>query len=93
MTSQAPSIGRVVHFVMPNGQHRPARIVQVWPEDRVNIIVDLDGPNDIYFNPESYGGKGMGTPLMSWQGSVEPDHSDEPASNTWHWPEFVPSRD
>jgi hypothetical protein len=68
-------------------------VVQAWPADLVNLIVWLDGPNDTYFNPESYVGSGMGNRLMSWQGSVEPDHSSEPASNTWHWPEFVPPRD
>lgn len=44
--------GRIVHFVMPNGKHRPAIIVEAWrnvhgpPDHRVNLVVFLDGLND-----------------------------------------------
>jgi hypothetical protein len=59
--------GRIVHFVMPNGQHRPAIVVQVWrvpdspgpepilkaPENGCcNLRVFTDGPNDVPYTPE-----------------------------------------
>jgi hypothetical protein len=50
----APKIGRIVHYVLADGQHRPAMIVRVWPgeygndevKDGVNLMVFLDGMND-----------------------------------------------
>jgi hypothetical protein len=52
---QKISIGRIVHFVLPNGEHRPAIVVRVWPEEfpnnshdhtGLNLQVFLDGAND-----------------------------------------------
>lgn len=75
-----PSIGRVVHFVVPDGpcagQHRPAFIVQIWSGGYLNLQVFFDGSND---------GPIHGQP---WQTSVE--YSEEPKPRTWHWPEYVP---
>lgn len=84
---QVPSIGRVVHFVMPNGQHRPAIVVQVWNEDVVNLQVFTDGSNDagvvVYPNTGGY---------VQWQTSVH--HAEnEPGPHTWHWPEYVPAKE
>ena len=50
----SPRIGRIVHYVLANGEHRPATIVRVWPgefgndevKDGVNLLVFLDGMND-----------------------------------------------
>lgn len=39
--------GRIVHFVMPNGKHRPAIVVQVWR------VPYSDGPEPITKAPES----------------------------------------
>lgn len=47
-------LGRIVHFVLANGEHRPAIIVRVWPgeygndevKDGINAQVFLDGGND-----------------------------------------------
>lgn len=56
--------GRMVHFVMPDGTHRPAVVVQVWrvtKEDGSNVPptngcsnlqVFTDGPNDIPYTAE-----------------------------------------
>ena len=38
MPEQVPSVGRIVHFVLPEssryaGEHRPAVIVKVWDVD------------------------------------------------------------
>lgn len=37
--------GRIVHYVMPNGKHRPAIVVQVWR------VPDSPGPEPILKNP------------------------------------------
>lgn len=77
-----PSIGRVVHFVMPDGQHRPAFVVRVWDHELVNLQVFTDGYND---SPPS----GVN---IAWETSVP--HVEEAAGTddrtffrTWHWPE------
>ncbi len=40
------AVGRIVNFVMANGEIRPAIIVRVWSETCVNLRVFLDGWND-----------------------------------------------
>lgn len=72
-----PTIGRVVHYVQPNGPHageiRPAIITRVLPDDQVNLQVMLDGPNDQGCTP--------------WVGTVKHDQ-DGKAKNTWHWMDY-----
>ena len=81
------SIGRVVHYVLPNGEHRPATVARVWsqPEEwnphsgMCNLVVTLDTPND-------YGIMGTAPDKDTvWKGSVY--YSDTPQPNTWHRPE------
>lgn len=83
--SYTPSIGRIVHYVLPStsrraGEVRPAIIVRalrpmIDPTDpgMCNLHVVLDGPND------------AGT--SEWAGSVLYSAGREP--DTWHWPERV----
>lgn len=78
--------GRIVHYVLSNGQHRPAIVVRNWSnpdipssEGRVNLIVFADGSND----------KGTISGNVSEQGLfwATSAHYD-PAGNkhhTWHW--------
>ncbi len=73
-----PSLGRIVHFILPDGQHRPAIIVRIWdvvPTDKsmVQLQVFTDGTNDRLQNVE-------------WRKSV---HQDPAAATpgTWHEPE------
>jgi hypothetical protein len=73
-----PSIGRIVHFVLPSGQHRPAIIVRVWGEkptedSLVNLQVFSDGTND----------KLKGT---EWRTSVHQAEANK-KPGTWHAPE------
>jgi hypothetical protein len=84
MGKQVASIGRVVHYVLPDsdrntGEHRPALVVRVWDEDTglSNLHVFADGNND--------------TLAGGWVGSIY--QSDEPKPNTWHFPEYVPARE
>lgn len=74
---QFMGIGRMVHFVMPDGKHRPATVVEDWGGGlHVNLQVFTDGTND-----------GADTPLTLWETSVE--YSESPQPRTWHWPERV----
>jgi len=49
-----PTIGRIVHYILKTGEHRPAIIVRVWPgeygndevKDGINVQILLDGGND-----------------------------------------------
>jgi hypothetical protein len=86
-----PSVGRVVHYVLPQksdlrpssiGEHRPAMVIRVWgendPDAAVQLSVLLDGRND----KEDYTGEIM------WVTSVRHDEvNKEPG--TWHWCEHV----
>lgn len=65
--------GRIVHYVLPNGKHRPAIVVQVWSTETgmSNLQVFNDGNNDEH------------TGTAHWVGSVY--YSEEPKPNTWHY--------
>lgn len=69
--------GRIVHFVMPNGDHRPAIIVRVWNKATgyVNLQVFTDGSNDFPFVTDGQS--------VQWETSIE--FSEEPKPRTWHW--------
>ncbi len=92
---QKPTIGRAVHYVLANGQHRAATVVNAWPDSAqstiCNLTVHLDGMND--FTP----GLHMADPELIPPGAytaggvlhVGSAHQDEDtkAPGTWHWPE------
>lgn len=80
--------GRIVHYVLPNGEHRPAIMVKTdlgdwgYPSDTVQLQVFLDGTNDQIDNksirPED------ATRGLMWATSVVHDEeTKEPY--TWHW--------
>ncbi|MDB5094462.1 MAG: hypothetical protein JWO85_2563 [Candidatus Eremiobacteraeota bacterium] len=78
-----PTVGRIVHFVLPDGQVRPAIIVRVWSPEMVNLRVFLDGTNDA---PDG------GYLQREWATSV---HYREYAvgnyaPGTWFWPPREP---
>lgn len=79
---QKVSVGRIVHYVMPEGRaqggHRAAVVVRVWDAEAgyVNLQVITDGTND---GPECASG-------LLWATSVLPDEETK-AEGTWHWPE------
>lgn len=81
--NQAPSIGRIVHFVLANGQHRAATVVNCWPSadptqaSTANLTVHLDGCNDLQTarsNGDSFGDAavlpGMCKPELIPQGAA-----------------------
>ena len=75
--------GRMVHFVLPNGEHRPAVIVRVWHvtgvcDGYVNLQVFTDGTND---GQENAAG-------IAWKTSV--CYDENKSVGTWHWIEYAP---
>ncbi len=83
---QKPSVGRIVHYVLPDGpskgEHRPAVIVKVWtnnPHLGVQLQVFTDGLND---------GTTYKTGLF-WATSVPYADPSENKPHSWHWCEKV----
>ena len=88
--------GALVHYVMTNGDHRPAIVVRVWRnlsgaheglpvlEGLVNLQVFTDGGNDQ--NPAYSSGlnERVSSGLL-WATSVR--YSDQHEAGTWHWME------
>lgn len=78
--------GRMVHFVLPNGEHRAATVVRVFPPAplptegpvRANLQVHVDGTNDAAYLWDK-GAEG----LTVWETSVPYSEGREP--RTWHW--------
>lgn len=78
------SIGRIVHFVMDtgshHGEHRAAIITNVFPENRVNLSVFVDGRNDLK-NAD------IDEPTILRRHTIS--QSDKHEEGTWHQPEMV----
>lgn len=66
--------GRIVHYVIADGEHRPAIVVKVWSKESgvCNLVQFTDSKND--------GECG----LTAWRTSINPDE-DEKRPGTWHW--------
>jgi len=79
--------GCIVHFVMPNGEHRPAIVVRVWDPSAgtVNLQVFTDGLND--FREVSGGESDSFTRAVEsgvlWRTSIV--YREIPEPNSWHW--------
>lgn len=82
--------GRIVHYVLSNGQHRPAIVVRNWSDPalpgsdgRVNLIVFSDGTNDkgaVSGNASDQG--------LFWATSAHYD-PEGTKHHTWHWIEHA----
>lgn len=74
--------GRMVHYVLANGEHRPAIVVRVWRnlaapcDGYVNLQVFTDGSND-------HSAESDADPGIMWRTSVCYDEDKPP--HTWHW--------
>lgn len=81
-----PTIGRVVHYVLPNqspnvGEHRAATIARV-DGDLVRLTVNKAAADDFQgAEADIVHGKGA-TVLLA-----DVRHDEEKAPGTWHWPE------
>lgn len=74
-TLSRPSVARIVHYVAPgsaDGTYPPAH--------RAAIITKVLEDETVILTVLSPTGMHIAGPLV-------PDHSDEPAPYTWHWPE------
>lgn len=79
---QKPTVGRVVHYVLPEGKNagqvRPAIVVDVWSATCVNLRVFVDGLNDY---PD-------GIKLENeWKTSILEGNPDQ--LGRWFWPPRV----
>lgn len=78
-----PTVGRIVHFVLDSGEHRPAMIVRVWGEgtpyvSSVQLQVFTDSDAEAKYNDK--------LPPVMWRTSVTEDATAE-RKGSWHWPE------
>ena len=46
-------VGKIVHFVMPDGTHRPAIVVNVYDGNNADLQV-FDAENGILWQPSAY---------------------------------------
>lgn len=79
--------GRIVHYVLSNGDHRAAIIARVFAGGEmtgvVNLYVFLDGENDKHVpHGAEY------APGIVWATSAHYDEAGD-KEHTWHWPERV----
>jgi hypothetical protein len=85
--------GRMVHYVMPNGQHRPAIVLNVWSKTSgcSNLNVFTDYTNDVPYDQAEL-------ETMKHNFNIKPEEvahghiwktsilfSVEPVPGTWHW--------
>lgn len=47
LPSPLPTPGRAVHYVLANGEHRPAEVIQGFDTGRANLRVTLDTAADV----------------------------------------------
>ena len=71
-----PTVGRIVHFVLDNGAHRPA-VITSTNGGTVNLQIFPDAMNDHLVAP-------VDRPY--WENAVIQDETSK-AQHTWHWPE------
>lgn len=71
------SVGRTVHYILSNGEHRPAIVTRVWSPTCGQLVVFTDLPNDANDVP------GEVVDLVEYRSSVV----EGTAPHTWHWPE------
>ena len=81
------SLGSMVHYVMPNGMHRPAIVVEISDQvaGTVNLQVFTDGANDQMTGADVF--NELVSRGILWRTSVE--YAEVADVNTWHWPEVL----
>lgn len=75
------SLGRVLHYVMPDGTCRVMELARIWGPEMVNGVVTLDGENDT----RAYTGTRPISGYHMWVSSVH-QNENERIADTWHWP-------
>lgn len=78
--------GRIVHYVLSNGEHRPAIVVKVWGsaacDGYINLQVFTDGANDIDAMLSDADETNIRSGIC-WITSV--CYDENKANHTWHW--------
>jgi hypothetical protein len=79
--------GRIVHFVLPSGEHRPAIVVRVWR------VTQEDGTRkppqngccqmQVFTDSDAESKYNDCLPPVMWATSVL--YSEDPKPYTWHW--------
>jgi len=86
--------GRIVHYVMPNGEHRPAIITKVWDTQHINgcsnLTVFSDWSNDAGWNQttrKALEEAGIDPAKVAdgkfW--ATSRTYSEKLEPGTWHW--------
>lgn len=88
---QKPTVGRIVNFVMGDGETiRPAIVVRVWSDTCINLRAFLDGTNDSQAIKVQRDGYSLDVCAPDgWATSVvyqEPIEGVASQPSTWHWP-------
>lgn len=93
--NQKPSIGRIVHYVLPygscKGQHRAAMITGVNVDDTLNLSVFRDQHADPS-NASFADGREAGSVFVCQHPLYlvrDVHHGELQKPGTWHWPERV----
>ena len=94
--TQKPGISREVHYVLANGEHRTAKVVNAWGDTTVNLVVELDPANDFDWQTGGVKVEKLRTTTVTVGArmehgrltatSVQPDE-DTKRPGTWHYPE------
>lgn len=82
-----PEVGdQVVYMLIPNGTRVepkacPAIVLAVWDQKRVNLVVFVDGPNDVGSTRIEMNGSTVVIPFI-WATTIE--YNENKAAGTWH---------
>lgn len=89
---QIPSLSREVHFILPNGRHRTAKVISDQPEDpqQPTLKVDLDPFTDTLSIQDTLD-LGENAKVIGRHLFVRNVPYDETGQTvrTYHWPERV----
>lgn len=85
--------GRIVHYVLQNGEHRPAIVVKVWQQSDYDPEGNVSGlpksPENgcsnlqVFMDSDAEGKYNDQMLPISWRTSVL--YSEEKEPSTWHW--------
>jgi hypothetical protein len=79
------NLGDTVLVTLADGKAaHPAIVTLVLPEDRVNAVVILDGPNDAAMQPTAKSYQDQVTFCTLWQGTLDYDAASG-TPNTWRF--------
>lgn len=80
--------GRIVHYVLPNGEHRPAIVVKVWrvaDGDVPGVLPPSSGCSNlqVFTDSDAEGKYNDQLPPILWRTSVV--YAEDCRPGTWHW--------